>query len=55
MHIYRFTTVLREAVLAYFKITYNKWIKDDIASIDVAWESIAHKTHDHGHPISTIR
>ena len=28
-----------------------KWIKDYIASIDVAWESTGHKTHDNGQPI----
>lgn len=32
-----------------------KWIKDYIASIDVAWESTGHKTHDNGQPIPTIR
>ncbi|HEX7207180.1 MAG TPA: hypothetical protein VF233_03305 [Nitrososphaeraceae archaeon] len=32
-----------------------KWIKDHIASIDVAWESTGHKTHDNGQPIPTIR
>ena len=31
------------------------WIKDYIASIDVAWESTGHKTHDNGQPIPTIR
>jgi hypothetical protein len=32
-----------------------KWIKDDIASIDVVWESVAHKTPDHGQSIPNIR
>jgi hypothetical protein len=27
--------------------------KDDLASIDVAWESTGRKTHDDGQPIPT--
>ena len=53
-HVYPFTTVLREAALTLRSLRI-KWIKDYIASIDVAWESTGHKTHDNGQPIPTIR
>jgi uncharacterized protein (TIGR02246 family) len=53
MHIYPFTTaVLREAVLT-LKSLRTKWIKDDVASIDVAWELTGHKMHDDGQSIPT--
>jgi hypothetical protein len=51
--IYPFTTaVLREAVLT-LKSLRTKWIKDDVASIDVAWELTGHKMHDDGQSIPT--
>jgi len=53
MHVYPFTSVLGEAALT-SKSLRIKWIKDDVASIDVAWESRGHKTPD-GTPIPNVR
>jgi uncharacterized protein (TIGR02246 family) len=52
-HVYPFTTVLKDAVFT-LKSTRTKWIKGDVASIDIAWESTGHKTPD-GQPILTTR
>jgi uncharacterized protein (TIGR02246 family) len=53
MHIHPFTTVLRKAMLT-VKSARTKWIKHDTASIDIAWESTGHNTHE-GQPIPGIR
>ena len=52
-HAYPFTTVLKEARL-YVKSYRSKWITDEIASIDIKWESSGHRTSE-GKPIPTIR
>jgi uncharacterized protein (TIGR02246 family) len=43
MHVNPFTTVLREAMLT-VKSARTKWIRHDIASIDLVWESTGHMT-----------
>ena len=42
-HIYPFQTVLKEATLD-VKSFRNKWINDDIVSIEIKWESFGHRT-----------
>lgn len=53
MHVHPFTTALRGAMLS-VKSARTKWIKHDIASIDLAWESTGHKTLE-GQPFPGIR
>ena len=53
MHVHPFNTVLRKVKLT-MKSTRTKWVKHEVASIDIAWESTGHKTHE-GQPIPGIR
>lgn len=45
LHIYPFQTVLKEATLD-VKSFRNKWISDNIVSIEIKWESIGHRTSE---------
>ncbi len=53
IHIYPFTTVLKEVTLD-VKSQRSRWIKHDMVSIDIKWETKGHKTPD-GDFISTTR
>ena len=53
LHIYPFQTVLKDATLD-VKSFRNKWINDNIVSIEIKWESFGHKDPE-GVPIPTIR
>ena len=53
LHIYPFQTVLKDATLD-VKSFRNKWINDNIVSIEIKWESSGHKTPE-GNLIQNIR
>lgn len=53
MHVHPFASVLGEAILV-VKSSRTKWIKHDVASIDLVWESTGHKTPE-GKPIPGTR
>jgi uncharacterized protein (TIGR02246 family) len=52
-HTYPFQTVLKEAILD-VKSFRNKWINDNIVSIEIKWDSFGHRTPEGVH-IPTIR
>ncbi|HYF99711.1 MAG TPA: hypothetical protein VD815_06440, partial [Candidatus Saccharimonadales bacterium] len=52
-HAYPFQTVLKEATLD-VKSFRNKWINDNIVSIEIKWESFGHRTPE-GIPIPMAR
>jgi lactoylglutathione lyase len=53
LHISPFQTALKDATLD-VKSFRNKWINDNIVSIEIKWESFGHRTPE-GIPIQTIR
>lgn len=53
LHIYPFKTVLNDATLV-VKSFRNRWIDDNIVSIEIKWESFGHKTPE-GIPVQNIR
>jgi lactoylglutathione lyase len=53
LHINPFQTALKDATLD-VKSFRNKWINDNIVSIEIKWESFGHRTPE-GIPIQTIR
>ena len=53
MHIHPFATVLRKAILT-VRSFRTKWIKHDIVSVDLIWESTGHMNHE-GQPIPGTR
>lgn len=53
LHIYPFQTVLKDATLD-VKSFRNKWISDNIVSIEIKWESFGHKTPE-GNLMQNIR